>query len=271
MYRIGVMLLLLLPPAVAAAGDNKDAAPDKPKSASVKALSPAEQLAAIEKEYRQKERDLFAAYNKAKTREEKRKVLADRPDTAAYARKALAVARKYPNDPVAVKALVFAVQNGRGSPAQAEAVGILVHNHLDSAELSKVVELLASSESPEAEKDLRTIIEKSPHHDVRGLATYALARYYGNQASDNDVTEEQRQRYNEKRLPLLKEIVGTYSDVQRYGRPLAKAASGDLYEIEHLSVGMLAPDIEGDDLEGKPFKLADYRGKVVLLDFWGNW
>lgn len=36
-------------------------------------------------------------------------------------------------------------------------------------------------------------------------------------------------------------------------------------------VGKVAPDIRGKDLDGKKFKLSDYRGKVVLLDFWGNW
>lgn len=35
--------------------------------------------------------------------------------------------------------------------------------------------------------------------------------------------------------------------------------------------GKAAPEIEGEDVEGKRFKLSDYRGKVVLLDFWGDW
>jgi hypothetical protein len=38
-----------------------------------------------------------------------------------------------------------------------------------------------------------------------------------------------------------------------------------------LGVGKPAPEIEGEDVDGKPMKLSDYRGKVVLLDFWGNW
>jgi cytochrome oxidase Cu insertion factor (SCO1/SenC/PrrC family) len=37
------------------------------------------------------------------------------------------------------------------------------------------------------------------------------------------------------------------------------------------AAGNPAPEIEGKDVDGKPFKLSDYRGKVVLLDFWGNW
>ena len=36
-------------------------------------------------------------------------------------------------------------------------------------------------------------------------------------------------------------------------------------------VGQLAPEIAGQDLDGTQFKLSDYRGKVVLLDFWGDW
>jgi thiol-disulfide isomerase/thioredoxin len=34
---------------------------------------------------------------------------------------------------------------------------------------------------------------------------------------------------------------------------------------------MPAPDIDGEDLDGACFRLSDYRGSVVLLDFWGFW
>jgi thiol-disulfide isomerase/thioredoxin len=36
-------------------------------------------------------------------------------------------------------------------------------------------------------------------------------------------------------------------------------------------LGDLAPDIAGVDLDGKPMKLSDLKGKVVYLDFWGEW
>jgi hypothetical protein len=36
-------------------------------------------------------------------------------------------------------------------------------------------------------------------------------------------------------------------------------------------VGALAMEIEGEDIDGNRFRLSDYQGKVVLLDFWGNW
>jgi cytochrome oxidase Cu insertion factor (SCO1/SenC/PrrC family) len=37
-----------------------------------------------------------------------------------------------------------------------------------------------------------------------------------------------------------------------------------------LSNGKPAPDIHGIDADAKSFQLSDYRGKVVLLDFWGS-
>lgn len=36
-------------------------------------------------------------------------------------------------------------------------------------------------------------------------------------------------------------------------------------------VGRVASNITGVDAEGKALKLDDYRGKVVLLDFWASW
>jgi thiol-disulfide isomerase/thioredoxin len=36
-------------------------------------------------------------------------------------------------------------------------------------------------------------------------------------------------------------------------------------------VGKPAPPIQGTDLDGKTFNLADYKGKVVLIVFWASW
>ena len=38
-----------------------------------------------------------------------------------------------------------------------------------------------------------------------------------------------------------------------------------------VRIGKAAPDIEGEDLDGAKFKLSDYKGKVVVIDFWGDW
>jgi hypothetical protein len=36
-------------------------------------------------------------------------------------------------------------------------------------------------------------------------------------------------------------------------------------------VGSRALEIAGEDLDGALLRLSDYRGKVVVLDFWGDW
>ena len=36
-------------------------------------------------------------------------------------------------------------------------------------------------------------------------------------------------------------------------------------------MGKPAPAIQGPDIDGKPFNLADSKGKVVLVVFWGSW
>jgi len=38
-----------------------------------------------------------------------------------------------------------------------------------------------------------------------------------------------------------------------------------------LGPGDVAPDFALTDFNGKPLRLADYRGKLVLLNFWASW
>ena len=52
------------------------------------------------------------------------------------------------------------------------------------------------------------------------------------------------------------------------GGTVGDKAQLELDDILNLAVGKVAHDIEGQDQDGNKFKLSDYRGKVVLLDFW---
>lgn len=65
---------------------------------------------------------------------------------------------------------------------------------------------------------------------------------------------------------------------KRYAWPLAGAGGLALFFLllaapggGGLEPGAPAPPFELTDLGGRPVTLADYRGKVLLLDFWATW
>jgi hypothetical protein len=105
----------------------------------------------------------------------------------------------------------------------------------------------------------RRALEVSPHREVQGSLAYCLAeklRRQGDEDGAGEVLERLRQEYAD--LPWGKETLGA-------------VAERILEEMHTLVVGKPAPDIEGEDVDGVRFKLSDYRGKVVVLDFWGHW
>jgi thiol-disulfide isomerase/thioredoxin len=57
----------------------------------------------------------------------------------------------------------------------------------------------------------------------------------------------------------------------RVNKTLGQEAADRLDAMLSLAVGKPAPEIDGVDFDGKPLKLSDYRGKVVVLVFWGSW
>ena len=130
---------------------------------------------------------------------------------------------------------------------------------------------------------------------VRAQASLALARFLSNRSLRLDVVLEQpalarefadlygkdyleglrrrdRAKAAEEAEALLVRATRDYGDVKLPdGETVAEKAGPELFGIRHLSVGKVAPDIEGVDQDGVKFKLSDYRGKVVLLDFWSEY
>ncbi|MCY3971360.1 MAG: TlpA disulfide reductase family protein [Acidobacteria bacterium] len=54
-------------------------------------------------------------------------------------------------------------------------------------------------------------------------------------------------------------------------RTFAEAEADLFRSIRHGTVGSKVPDLAGSRLDGVPERLSDYRGRVVLLDFWATW
>jgi thiol-disulfide isomerase/thioredoxin len=52
-------------------------------------------------------------------------------------------------------------------------------------------------------------------------------------------------------------------------KPAPGGRSGS--DVQILKVGSVAPDFESKDLSGKTVRLSDWKGKVVVLDFWATW
>jgi thiol-disulfide isomerase/thioredoxin len=73
----------------------------------------------------------------------------------------------------------------------------------------------------------------------------------------------------------LEAVIKDYADcprLMRAGQPtLGVEAKQELYEIRHLRIGKIAPEITGEVVDGKKFKLSEHRGKVVVVNFWASW
>jgi hypothetical protein len=74
---------------------------------------------------------------------------------------------------------------------------------------------------------------------------------------------------DEKCLALLKELQAGFPRSATAARAGAMIAS--LEAQRTLGVGNVFPDFAEKDLAGQPLSIANYKGKIVLLDFWATW
>jgi hypothetical protein len=222
----------------------------------------------------------------------------------ALALKFLELAEKHRDDPVALDALTKAVWQVNTTPwpvelvgedpARARAFALILRDHARSDRLGPLCQRVSHGFGKEYETFLRAVAARNPHRAVRATATLALGHFLNNRLQRVDLCREQPELAREfaglcgeaylaklqrqDRGEAVKEIEAVleraaeqYGDVTLPGGDaVAERARAELFGIRSLGVGKEAPDIEGEDQDGKRFRLSDYRGKVVLLDFWSR-
>jgi len=236
---------------------------EPPKQAGT-SQSPTEQYRALVKEFDDAQREFFKVYEQAKTDEEKQKLVDEKyPQPEKYAARFLKIAEDNPKDPAALDALVWVSRQVFSGPELTKAADILMRGYLQSDKLATAVGALGRT--PDGEKNLRVILEKSPHRSVQGMACFYLAQNLKGRAMRGT------EALPKEAETLFERVIKDFADVKLGTRTLAAMAEGELFESRNLAIGKVAPDIEGEDIDGVKFKLSDYRGKVVMIDFWGHW
>lgn len=245
-------------------------------------------------EYDDAYQEFMKLYRAAGTDEERSAAYEDSyPASDAYAERLWPIIEANPSDPATAPALGWLFKNHYAERDRATAM--LLEHHVESEELLAVCSAYTGP-TPEAAETLALIIEKSPHASVKGYATLCLGEHLmaaaekagEAQAADDAARTVMAERYGEDALVMwmdadpeevgeraeetLERVITEYGEVEGpYGGTIGASADGILFELRNLQIGMIAPDVEGADLDGVSFKLSDYRGKVVVLDFWGHW
>lgn len=77
----------------------------------------------------------------------------------------------------------------------------------------------------------------------------------------------------EQARPILEGIVKDFGALKRDFTTYGALAGAylDVHDEDDLEIGKPAPEIAGVSPDGKPMKLSDYKGRVVVLDFFGDW
>lgn len=178
-------------------------------------------------------------------------------------------------------------------------------HHLSHPRIVEVFEHCYRYVTPGREALLRECVEKGSTRDVRGWACLCLADclreksamgFYLKPDSSNadEFKKHLTDRYSPEFLAYVRSIdfdkaaaeakvvaqrvIDEFGDVPHpeasllnRKATLAFAAQLRGARVTATKVGQPAPELLGEDLDGKQRKLSDYRGKVVVLHFWATW
>ncbi len=240
----------------------------------------------------------YDKYKAAATKEERTKILATRPSPKQSFDKLFEAIDRAPASENAFVAANWMVTRGQARGAdQNRAMATLLKHHAGSEKLASVCGSIGRTPTLEAERFLATLFRQSSHDSVRGQACLNLAQLYKSQAglarmlktAKKDRIQSLTSYYGRQTIDVMKnadvdklekrakkhyrKVMDTpeFAGIGTGRSSLAAMAKGNLFELENLAIGRVAPEIVGEDIDGNPMQLSSYRGKVVVLDFWGDW
>jgi thiol-disulfide isomerase/thioredoxin/23S rRNA pseudoU1915 N3-methylase RlmH len=209
--------------------------------------------------------------------------LADGPGET-FSPRFLAFAVKNPRDPAAVDAFCLALMTSGGPTGKGgtwnQGVKTLQADQVESPELKRGVRLfrlLAGARDEAADKFLGDVMARNPDRKARGRACQALAqgRERAAEMGERLKADADFRRNAEAFLggkEAVEKLIAHASQAKKEAEELTRTLHEKYDDVcPDLSIGKPAPEVVSHDVAGKPVKLSDLKGKVVVLDIWATW
>ena len=254
-------------------------------------LAAQQRLDQLDAELKERVENLKQQVRSTDSKEEQLRLLSDASPARQMSTEYLSLETQFAHSTAARDALLFVIANG--SPADKEiATTRLLSNYNDLIQSNKIVDSF-QDEIPRSIIDqwFQVLIANANTESDAAYAAIGWAKYTRQipvfketldlnpsvvaRLSAEQVAYISRPRTEAERAAIaaaLEQAMAKSDDLASDSdKAIRDTASTELFELRNLYVGQVAPDMEGMDLDGVKFRLSDYRGKVIMLDFWGHW
>lgn len=221
------------------------------------------------------------------------------PQPEMYANQLINIMNQNPQGPENIDAIQWILTEVNSGPSRDATIQLLQTDYFETEQIANILPVLVDGYPDKTSMQfVQQLAKNSRHHRVRAVATMAGVK--GHQAMTRFVSFLENPKWTERMKTFvdeptleyyqaavkqefdmestLQELIDDYGQhdfgVKTNGRPVEQIgpmATDMLFSLQHLQVGKSAPNIEEQDLDGLTFSLDEYRGKIVMLDFWGDW
>ena len=243
--------------------------------------SVAEQLKTLEDEFNAKVEKLKERGEKAKTEQAQTKIKKEFDDILSkFMESTWAIAKDHPQDPASLDALIRVATESDDEKLTSAAMDLVLAEHVKNPKIGAFCLAIAGSgqDNPKFDPFLKAVIDSNPDKGAKGMASLAQGLMLKSKADANaELKPAEREKLLDAAEKSLEETVKAYGDVKTPAeanekpQTIASLAKPFLFQLQHLRIGKVAPEIDGKDGDDKQLKLSDYRGRVVVVDFWATW
>lgn len=203
--------------------------------------------------------------------------------TLAYATAIRQVADAARDPELKLKALIWILQQHNLSPRdesryrqlQGEAAARLLADYPGRAELAtcalNVIRLQSVEGRPTAavwREAAQRLLAMNSDPTVLGMAAFAAAEAHLEPRGPDDRRALPDAAAIEAAVPFLERVVQNHANVMHPWRnvTLGELARGWLFDLRQLNSGLTVPELEWNDIDGRPVRLSNFRGKLVVID-----
>lgn len=216
--------------------------------------------------------DTLAAYREIVAKSAKSRTIDDKTNLLKLGDRLYRWAKKNDSDKRAIEVLLALCEDRPLGAQSAGAIRLLLERTPDSPTWARLCGPISESQWSDADAILAKLAQSSPHDLVKAAALWSQSRRALAAAREADPLDIKSVAAKQQAAMQHLRAIGKLKEpLKLEDENLHELAKAKLEVLERNALGIRAPEVTGLNLQAEELKLTAFRGKVVVLIFWGAW